>query len=357
MMKNRNIAAIVMLAGLTSAAPAQRSAIPALPYVLDFERGAPLLTGGGPATPPLRGTANVPRPPHFDAATVDPPRDAAHPAANRQLVIASRGSEMNALFLLASGAGPKPTMLLLHGLPGNERNLDLAQAVRRAGWNVLTFTYRGAWGSEGTFSIQNALEDAQVALAFLRAPETARRYAVDPSRLVLAGHSMGGFAAAWAAANDAARGDRSPRPGFVGDPVPLAGLILLDAWDIARDAERLRTGADAARAELVGAFDDIGHSLGPITAADLVDELARRGRTWSLGALAPRLATHPTLSVYATFGGADPNKAFADTLRRQNGSPVTAVELQTDHSFADKRVTLAAAVVRWLHRLPSGADH
>ena len=26
-------------------------------------------------------------------------------------------------------------------------------AVRRAGWNVLTFTYRGAWGSEGAFSI------------------------------------------------------------------------------------------------------------------------------------------------------------------------------------------------------------
>src|SRR4051794_34273519 len=75
------------------------------------------------------------------AVTGDPRRDAAHPARNRQLLIDSRGAKMNALFLLASGAGRHPTMLLLHGLPGNERNLDLAQVVRRAGWNVLTFTY------------------------------------------------------------------------------------------------------------------------------------------------------------------------------------------------------------------------
>ena len=346
-MKNRNIAAIVMLAGLTSAAPAQRSAIPTLPYVLDFERGAPLLTGGGPATPPLRGTAKVPRPPRFNAATVDPPRDAAHPAANRQLVIASRGSEMNALFLLASGAGPKPTMLLLHGPPGNERNLDLAQAVRRAGWNVLTFTYRGAWGSQGTFSIQHALEDAQAALAFLRS-DAARRYDVDPRRLVLAGHSMGGFAAAWTAANDSGTTNAGPRPGFADTSVPLAGLILLDAWDIGRDAGRLRAGGAAARAEMVAAFDDIGHSLGPITAADLTDELARRGGQWQLAPLAPRLAPLPLLTVFARHGGADTNRAFADTLRRRGGADVTALELDSDHAFADKRIALASEVVGWL---------
>ncbi|MDO8912512.1 MAG: hypothetical protein Q8N10_08825 [Phenylobacterium sp.] len=32
---------------------------------------------------------------------------------------------------------------------GNEKNLDLAQAVRRAGWNAVTFNYRGSWGSPG----------------------------------------------------------------------------------------------------------------------------------------------------------------------------------------------------------------
>src|SRR5688572_5580693 len=100
------------------------------------------------------------------SVTMDPPRDAAHPARNQQLLIDSNGSAMNALLFMAQGPGPKPTVILLHGLPGNERNLDLAQALRRVGWNVLTFTYRGAWGSEGRFSLTNAIEDGEAALAF-----------------------------------------------------------------------------------------------------------------------------------------------------------------------------------------------
>jgi hypothetical protein len=41
--------------------------------------------------------------------------------------------------------------LICHGLPGNEKHLDLAQAVRRAGWLAVTFNYRGSWGSQGVF--------------------------------------------------------------------------------------------------------------------------------------------------------------------------------------------------------------
>jgi predicted alpha/beta-fold hydrolase len=37
-------------------------------------------------------------------------------------------------------------VILFHGLPGNVQNLDLAQAIRRANWNVLTLHYRGSLG-------------------------------------------------------------------------------------------------------------------------------------------------------------------------------------------------------------------
>ncbi|UWX03541.1 hypothetical protein H1235_10980 [Pseudoxanthomonas sp. NC8] len=57
------------------------------------------------------------------AVIADPPRDVDHPARNRQLLVPSEGVGMNALFLLAAGEGPRPTLLLLHGLPGNEQNL------------------------------------------------------------------------------------------------------------------------------------------------------------------------------------------------------------------------------------------
>jgi uncharacterized protein len=35
-------------------------------------------------------------------------------------------------------------------LLAHQRNLDLAHAMRRAGWNVVFFHYQGAWGSGGT---------------------------------------------------------------------------------------------------------------------------------------------------------------------------------------------------------------
>jgi pimeloyl-ACP methyl ester carboxylesterase len=297
-----------------------------------------VIPGSVPAAQPAAASSPSP-----NLIQPDPPRDATHPARNRQLVIPSgpvvpalgRPAEMNALFFLAAGEGPKPTMLLLHGLPGNERNLDLAQAVRRAGWNVLTFTYRGAWGSEGTFSIQHAMADAQAALAFLRKPETASEFGVDTSRIVVAGHSMGGMAAAVAASDD---------------PAP-AGLILIDAWDIAVTAREAKAAGQAGRAAFIAGFDDIGHSLGPITATDLADNVISRGEEWNLRALAPKLARLPVLSVYATHGIAADNKALAAALRAQPRARVQAVEMDSDHAFADHRVALAAEVVRWLHPL------
>lgn len=306
------------------------------------------------------------------AVVMDPPRDGAHPARNRQLVIPSgpirpelgRPAEMNALFLLAVGEGPKPTLLLLHGLPGNERNLDLAQAVRRAGWNVLAFTYRGAWGSEGVFSIRHAIEDARAALAFLRSPQAAREYDVDPTRLVLAGHSMGGMAAAMVAAEHAANSARPEpvesqttagrRPTSAGGPdqrTALAGLILLDAWNAGATARLVRAAGQPGRAAFIAELDDLGRAVGPITAADLADELLRRGEAWELTAHAAALARLPVLSVYASEGLAAENRALAQAIRAQGGARLRAVELATDHAFADHRIALAAQVVRWLDSL------
>ena len=308
----------------------------------------PSASGTGPAA----AGAAAPADPLFLRS--DPPRDAAHPARNRQLVIPSgpvrpelgRPAEMNALFLLAAGAGPKPTLLLLHGLPGNERNLDLAQAVRRSGWNVLTFTYRGAWGSEGVFSIQHALADAASALAFLRSAEAANNYAVDAARIVVAGHSMGGYAAAHIAANDPP-----------GDP-PLAGLVLLDAWDIADAARRVKAAGAPGRAAFAAALDDLGHALGPITAEDLADNLVRRGAEWDLPALAPRLAGRcpaecralPVLALYAAHGLAGDSRRFAAALAAA-GASATVRALDSDHAFADKRLALAAEVATWLRTI------
>jgi pimeloyl-ACP methyl ester carboxylesterase len=264
------------------------------------------------------------------SAIVDPPRDAKFPAHNQQLLIPSHGVGMNALLFVAGGEGPHRTVILMHGLPGNERNLDLAQAIRRAGWDVLTFTYRGAWGSPGDFSITNAMEDTAAALDFARSPE-AEALGIDPRRIVLAGHSMGGATAAVTAA-----GARN-----------LDGLILLDAWNIAAGTSK---GA-ISRAELVQSFDDFGNSLHGATPQSVADEVVAKRSQWDLRSLGPRLAKLPILTVTAKYGGAEENAATTAALRKAGNRRVTAVEMDTDHPFSDHRIALATTVVRWLQGL------
>ena len=137
------------------------------------------------------------------AVTQDVPRDASHPAAMKAVPIPSGGTALNAVLYVAAGATPHPTVLLLHGFPGNEQNLDLAQAMRRAGWNVLTLHYRGSWGTPGNFSFRHVLQDADAALAWLRS-SAGQAAGVDPNHIAVIGHSMGGMATAYEAGHDRA---------------------------------------------------------------------------------------------------------------------------------------------------------
>jgi pimeloyl-ACP methyl ester carboxylesterase len=270
-----------------------------------------------------------------DAAVTDPVPDAAHPTANKQLLVPSGGVGMNALFLLASGDGPKPTLILLHGLPGNERNLDLAQAVRRAGWNVLTFTYRGAWGSPGEFSIAGALEDTAAAVAYLHRPDIAAKYDVDPAHIVLGGHSMGGFAAAqYSATHD-----------------DVAALLLIDSWNVGAEGRTLRADPSTRPAFAAG-LDDLGNSLVGADPGSLTTEIEHGRDDWDLLTLAPKLTSRPVLVVWADRALADSNQALADALRKAGARSLTIEHFPTDHAFSDHRIALSRTVLAWLQTLP-----
>src|SRR6202167_905560 len=124
------------------------------------------------------------------AINTDPAPDKTNPPTIDTLQLPSHGALLNAFIYVAPGAGPHPAVILLHGFPGNERNLDLAQAIRRAGWDVLYFNYRGSWGSPGEFSFSHGIEDTVAATAFLRQTEMTKLLRLDPARIVLIGHSM-----------------------------------------------------------------------------------------------------------------------------------------------------------------------
>ena len=286
---------------------------------------AAVLAAPAPATP----TVAIPR-----AVVADPARDANYPAANRQVLILSHGEGMNALLMRAAGAGPKPTMLLLHGLPGNEQNLDLAQAIRRAGWNVLTLHYRGSWGSPGRFSLAGAFDDVEVAMDFLRRPDNARQYGIDPSRLVVAGHSMGGFLAArYAAAHD-----------------DVLGAVLIDPWNVGASGKAVLAKPEGRQDAIAAMGDDFGNSLAGTDAARLMAEVERHARDWDLVDAAPQLARKPLLIVDAQYGNAAQVAPLAAAIRSRGGQ-LKAVTLASDHGFADHRIALAEVTLGWLEGL------
>jgi pimeloyl-ACP methyl ester carboxylesterase len=242
---------------------------------------------------------------------------------------------MNGLFYLAGGAGSHPTLVLLHGFPGNEQNLDLAQAVRRAGWNVLTLHYRGAWGSPGLFSIQRVLEDADAAVAFVRRSDIAGKFGIDTKRVVLGGHSMGGFATAAHARTDAG----------------LLGVLLLDAWNVGATGDEFSKVTGKQRADLaLKEFDDLGNSLHGATATSIAEEIVTHRAGWNYLQWANDLTRCPLLVIGASQAGGKENRLLADAVSNAGGR-VTAVTLPSDHAFQDHRIALAAQVTTWLQKL------
>ncbi|MER3469210.1 MAG: hypothetical protein C4314_04495, partial [Thermoflexus sp.] len=82
------------------------------------------------------------------------------------VVFESEGERLLGRFYRADGEGPHPTLVMAHGIAGVELNLDLADALRDAGWNVLTFHYRGCWGSSGIYRVRTLKADVAAAVAW-----------------------------------------------------------------------------------------------------------------------------------------------------------------------------------------------
>lgn len=101
---------------------------------------------------------------------------------------------------LAATDEPAPFALLLHGIPGSEKNHDLAYELRRQGWHVFILHFSGAWGSGGVYDPLNQPTDAHAALDFFLSDQAPRP--IDPDRIAVVGNSLGSRAALLAAAND-----------------------------------------------------------------------------------------------------------------------------------------------------------
>jgi pimeloyl-ACP methyl ester carboxylesterase len=263
------------------------------------------------------------------AVFTDPPHDARYPARSEVLHIPSGGVKINGLAYIAQGANPHPTVILLHGLPGNEKNLDLAQAIRRAGWNVVSFNYRGSWGSPGEFRFANVSQDAEAVLAFVRDTANARSLNIDPRRIVMGGHSMGGWGTALTAPHHP----------------ELLGAFLISAADMSRWHSVPR---DKVVEHMAGDME----SLAGVTAESMADDIIANGSGWMIGGSNTEgFARMPLLILTANDDLASSIEPLIRQMKALGNKRVTVIHRETDHSWNDSRIALESYVVNWLAKL------
>jgi uncharacterized protein len=269
----------------------------------------------------------------------DPSPTLKPPAAMEEVAITSHGSRINAIVYLAAGGGTHPVVVFLHGYPGNEKNLDLAQAVRRAGYHAVYFDYRGMWGSGGTFSFARGLEDAAAVLAWVRTPSNAAKYRFDLRRIALVGHSYGGWVALMTAG-------REPRPLCV---------AALAAWNLGWAGQRFSTHPDERASNLDYFRVTTDPAGGPVRAValDLLNAMASHATEWDYVSQARAIGDRATLLVAAKRDSPDEDVAMhermARAVRDAGSKHVTLLTYDDDHPFSSHRLALADQLTRWLN--------
>ena len=228
------------------------------------------------------------------------------------LIFHSHGSKLLGTLYRPDGAGKKPTVLLLHGIPGNEKNVDLAYALRDAGWNAVTFHYRGCWGSEGNYSLNGIVDDTIAAIDHL-----SQRDDVDMTRFAVVGMSLGGWGVVAAAAGD----DR------------IRAVVSINPLVDPNDY-------------IIG--DEFAESCAPMLNGVTPRELRSQWMNLTpLPDIASKLATRPTLLISAEddeLFNIEHQKVLVDALPSIEWQRIP----QANHVFAEHRAVLVRNIMEWL---------
>lgn len=261
------------------------------------------------------------------------PTSIAFPASISELTITSNGKRMPGHIYQAAGKGPHPTAIMLHGYPGNEKNLDVAQALRKGGWNTLFFHYRGAWGSEGEFSFMGSEQDVQVVIDYVKNNDNAKRLGIDPTKISLVGHSMGGHMA-------------------------IAGILDNPSVNCAVAHDGANMGAngkgifsDQKSTQLWSEYSDTLFMLNAWSGKKALEEITQFGTQLDLVKRTQKLNNRAVLLI-----GADTDvipldlhiKPLSKALRKYSNKAYYEL-IDDDHSFSNSRDKLIKSTLRFLN--------
>ena len=256
--------------------------------------------------------------------------------------IESDGRPLNGYFFMTEGVGPKPTALLLHGFPGHEKHFDIASALRKSGYNAIIFSYSGCWGSSGSYSFEHVLQDTGNVIAQMRNPNIQDQYRIDPEKIFLIGHSMGG----WNALMQGARNS------------DLAGIVAMATFNLGYFSERLHNESEFKQTLIMG-INELGTDpLSGTSAEMLTDEIESHYEIWDPRKFATELTQHPLFMIAATndiYAPREPHSdAIVEALKDAGHSQLNELVFESDHSFSGQREKLIGEIIHWLDKRLKG---
>lgn len=271
----------------------------------------------------------------FDPVIQDQPYNPKFPASLMPAMFESYGCKLLGTMFLSAGEGPNPVIILMHGFPGNEVNYDLAYTFRRQGYNVLVFHYRGCWGSEGDYLWSNLVDDASSAISFVKSDYAQNNFRIDPTKIILIGHSMGGFATLFNT--------------ILNDEIKYA--VSIAGFNAGIFGELIETNKmifNYSTAHMQPAMDFVKCPSADI----LLNELITHKKEWNLLNYLEKFSDKNLLIIGAKFDTTAPmdihHKPLVSALKMAEANNVEEVILETGHSFSDKRIELARTISNWL---------
>ncbi len=230
-----------------------------------------------------------------------------------------------------ASTGPAPLIVLFHGFPGKQLNMDWAVRLQEIGYHVLVTSYRGSIGSPGAFRFRHVLEDAKAIMEHVASPTFTEQHDVLGDQITIVGHSMGGFAGlhAFAAVPHIKH--------YIGISPFNFGLIGQLILDYPEHEDALR-GVLSRGASFLTATD--GDTL--------LEELKANHASWNLLALKEELKNRSALLVTS-----ERDETFVKALHHdllQNAGYFEELVVDSDHNYIENREDAFVAWTKWLEQ-------
>jgi len=247
----------------------------------------------------------------------------------------SSDSLIKGYFFPSCGNYAIATVLFLQGFPGIEGDELICERLAQENINVLTFNYRGTFGSAGYFSFSNAVADIGAALQFLGQLQLQNTYSIESNKIVLGGWSFGSgiiFA------------------GAVREP-DVRKIFAISGRDFSQEARKIEQDSEYAE-EVTSNLAAIRVPKGPVNYRDdLLSDLVENQAIFETEQQIPYLTDRDILLM----GGWDDEISRIEdhilpayrSLSKQ-GIKVSIAAFQDDHEFSQSKDKITQVIVNWL---------